>query len=120
MLFENRGLRRIPISENSCTTTSHFSGLRKADWTSTGKRFTKPASVRGCWMVTVEPMWCSAWKSFEHPFDRLEDRCTVVLDLIPHFVASPSVTKPTGQKRSIPNSKGLQTAAWQPTSPTDS
>lgn len=24
-------------------------------------------------------------KSFEHPFDRLEDRCTVVLDLIPHF-----------------------------------
>ena len=24
-------------------------------------------------------------KSFEHPFDRLEDRCTVVLDLISHF-----------------------------------
>ncbi|MCY1301525.1 SMODS-associated and fused to various effectors sensor domain protein [compost metagenome] len=51
-------------------------------------------------------------KSFEHPFDRLEDRCTVVLDLIPHFDERAIRDQTEWATTLYPKLKGfLQTAA---------
>lgn len=86
LLFENRGLRRIPANESSFIYDDVV-----FQWLSQGRlEFDRATFREACKrenLLAGEARVHKAFgvKSFEHPFDRLEDRCEVVLDLIPHF-----------------------------------
>lgn len=86
LLFENRGLRRVPANESSFVYDDVA-----FQWLSQGRLEFDRASFReacrreGLLDNGGKGHVVFGVKSFEHPFDRLEERCTVVLDLVPHF-----------------------------------
>lgn len=86
LLFENRGLRRIPPNESSFIYDDVT-----FQWLAQGRlEFDRQTFLEACKREKLlagdnRSHVVFGVKSFEHPFDRLEDRCTVVLDLIPHF-----------------------------------
>ena len=69
----------------SSMMTLCFNGWRKAGWNSTGQDFVPPASARGIAGPGERAPIVYGVKSFQHATDRLEDRCTAVLDLVPAF-----------------------------------
>lgn len=86
LLFGNVGLRRIPINESSFIyddLTYQWLGQERLEF---DRQSFKDACVRqGLFSKEGKAHMVYGVKSFEHAFDRLEDRCTIVLDLIPHF-----------------------------------
>lgn len=86
-LFELRGLRRVPINESSFVYDDVA-----YQWLSQGRlEFNRQSFRDACKREGLlengggRSRVVFGVKSFEHAFDRLEDRCTVVLDLIAHF-----------------------------------
>lgn len=86
LLFENRGLRRIPASESSFVYDDiAFQWLAQGRLEFNRQTFLDACRREGLLAGDGRAHVVFGVKSFEHAFDRLEDRCTVVLDLIPHF-----------------------------------
>lgn len=86
LLFENRGLRRIPLNESSFVYDDvAFQWLAQGRLDFNRQTFREACKREGLLDGNGRAHVVFGVKSFEHPFDRLEDRCTVVLDLIPHF-----------------------------------
>ena len=86
LLFENRGLRRIPISESSFVYDDvAFQWLAQGRLEFNRQTFLDACKREGLLAGDGRAHVIFGVKSFEHAFDRLEDRCTIVLDLIPHF-----------------------------------
>jgi hypothetical protein len=86
LLFENRGLRRIPINESSFVYDDvAYQWLAQGRLDFNRQTFREACKREGLLDGDGRAHVVFGVKSFEHPFDRLEDRCTVVLDLIPHF-----------------------------------
>lgn len=86
LLFENRGLRRVPINESSFVYDDvAFQWLAQGRLDFNKQTFREACKREGLLDSDGRAHVVFGVKSFEHPFDRLEDRCTVVLDLIPHF-----------------------------------
>ena len=113
LLFENRGLRRIPISESSFVYDDiAFQWLAQGRLDFNRKTFREACKREGLLDGDGRAHVVFGVKSFEHPFDRLEDRCTVVLDLIPHFDERAIRDQADWTKTLYPKLKGfLQTAA---------
>lgn len=86
MLFAFVGLRRIPAHENA-----FFYDDLIFQWMSQGRvefdreSFRSLCSSEGLFGETTEHPKVYGVKSFEHAFDRLEDRCDEVLNLVPVF-----------------------------------
>jgi len=86
LLFENRGLRRVPINESSFVYDDvAFQWLAQGRLEFDRQTFREACKREGLLAGDGHAHAVFGVKSFEHPFDRLEDRCTVVLDLVPHF-----------------------------------
>ena len=86
LLFENRGLRRVPVNESSFVYDDvAFQWLAQGRLDFNRQTFREACKREGLLDGDGRAHVVFGVKSFEHPFDRLEDRCTVVLDLIPHF-----------------------------------
>lgn len=86
LLFENRGLRRVPVNESSFVYDDvAFQWLAQGRLEFNRQTFREACKREGLLTGDGRAHVVFGVKSFEHPFDRLEDRCTVVLDLIPHF-----------------------------------
>ncbi|MBW8464314.1 SAVED domain-containing protein [Acidovorax sp.] len=86
LLFENRGLRRIPVNESSFVYDDVvFQWLAQCRLEFDRQTFREACKREGLLAGDGRTHMGFGVKSFEHPFDRLEDRCAVVLDLIPHF-----------------------------------
>lgn len=86
LLFENRGLRRVPVSESSFVYDDvAFQWLAQGRLEFDRQTFREACKREGLLAGDGHTHVVFGVKSFEHSFDRLEDRCTVVLDLIPHF-----------------------------------
>ena len=86
LLFESRGLRRIPVNESSFVYDDvAFQWLAQGRLEFNRQTFREACNREGLLAGDGRAHVVFGVKSFEHPFDRLEDRCTVVLDLIPHF-----------------------------------
>lgn len=86
LLFENRGLRRIPVSESSFVYDDvPFQWLAQGRLEFDRQTFREACKREGLLAGDGHAHLVFGVKSFEHSFDRLEDRCTVVLDLISHF-----------------------------------
>lgn len=86
LLFENRGLRRIPINESSFPYDDVvFQWLAQGRLEFDRQTFREACKREGLLASDGRSIVVYGLKSFEHSFDRLEERCTVVLDLIPHF-----------------------------------
>ncbi|MGE3577214.1 MAG: SAVED domain-containing protein [Vicinamibacterales bacterium] len=86
VLFHNVGLRRVPAHESTFPYDDTV-----FQWMGQGRiEFDRASFLDAC---TGEGLLCEAKptprifgvKSFEHPIDRLEDRCSDVLNLIPVF-----------------------------------
>ena len=91
----------------SSMMTLCFNGWRKAGWNSTGQDFVPPASARGIAGPGERAPIVYGVKSFEHATDRLEDRCTAVLDLVPAFDDRQIGRSWIGKRPSIPRSKNF-------------
>ena len=86
LLFENRGLRRVPVNESSFVYDDvAFQWLSQGRLEFDRQTFREACKREGLLANNGRVHVVFGVKSFEHPFDRLEDRCTVVLDLISHF-----------------------------------
>lgn len=86
LLFENRGLRRVPVSESSFIYDDlTFQWLTQGRLEFDRQSFRETCVREGLFSKEGKKHVVFGVKSFEHAFDRLEDRCTVVLDLISHF-----------------------------------
>jgi hypothetical protein len=86
LLFENRGLRRVPVNESSFVYDDvAFQWLAQGRLDFNRQTFREACKREGLLDGDGRAHVVFGVKSFEHPFDRLEDRCTVVLDLIQHF-----------------------------------
>lgn len=86
LLFENRGLRRVPANESSFVYDDVvFQWLGQGRLEFDRQTFQEACKREGLLANDGRSHVVFGVKSFEHPFDRLEDRCTTVLDLIPHF-----------------------------------
>lgn len=86
LLFENRGLRRVPVNESSFVYDDvTFQWLAQGRLEFDRQTFREACKREGLLTSDGHAHVVFGVKSFEHAFDRLEDRCTVVLDLIPHF-----------------------------------
>ncbi|MFC4250356.1 SAVED domain-containing protein [Sinimarinibacterium flocculans] len=86
LLFENRGLRRVPANESSFVYDDvAFQWLAQGRLEFDRRTFRDACKREGLLAGDSHAHVVFGVKSFEHPFDRLEDRCTVALDLIPHF-----------------------------------
>lgn len=86
LLFENRGLQRVPVSQSSFLyddLTYQWLGQGRLDFDR--QSFKEICKREGLFSEESKPHFVFGVKSFEHAFDRLEDRCTAVLDLVPHF-----------------------------------
>lgn len=113
LLFENRGLRRVPVSESSFVYDDvAFQWLAQGRLEFDKQTFREICKREGLLSVDGHAHVVFGVKSFEHPFDRLEDRCTVVLDLIPHFDERAICDQADWVSTLYPKLKGfLQTAA---------
>lgn len=86
LLFENRGLRRIPVNESSFIYDDiAFQWLAQGRLEFTRESFREACKREDLFSNEARASMVFGVKSFEHAFDRLEDRCTTVLDLISHF-----------------------------------
>jgi len=86
LLFENRGLQRVPVSESSFIYDDvAFQWLAQGRLEFDRQTFREACKREGLLAGDSRAHVVFGVKSFEHPFDRLEERCTVVLDLIHHF-----------------------------------
>ncbi|MBN3270009.1 hypothetical protein CUR95_23360 [Bordetella bronchiseptica] len=113
LLFENRGLRRVPVNESSFVYDDvAFQWLAQGRLEFDRKSFRDACKREGLLAGDSRAHVVFGVKSFEHPFDRLEDRCTVVLDLIPHFDERAIRDQADWATTLYPKLKGfLQTAA---------
>lgn len=113
LLFENRGLRRIPVGESSFVYDDvAFQWLAQGRLEFDRQTFREACKREGLLAGDGHAHVVFGVKSFEHPFDRLEDRCTVVLDLIPHFDERAIHDQADWASMLYPKLKGfLQTAA---------
>ncbi len=86
MLFAFVGLRRVPAHESAFLYDDLI-----FQWMSQGRvvfdkgSFRERCASEGLFGETVEHPKVYGVKSFEHAFDRLEDRCDEVLNLVPVF-----------------------------------
>lgn len=86
LLLELRGLRRVPASESSFIYDDiAFQWLAQGRLDFDRTEFREACRREGLFEKDSSSPEVFGVKSFEHAFDRLENRCTVVLDLIPHF-----------------------------------
>jgi hypothetical protein len=86
LLFENRGLRRIPVNESSFVYDDvAFQWLAQGRLEFDRQTFREACKREGLLAGDGRTHMVFGVKSFEHPFDRLEDRCAVVLGFDPHF-----------------------------------
>lgn len=85
-LFEMRGLRRVPLSESSFIYDDIvFQWLAQGRLEFNRSDFREACRSENLLVQNSKSHVVFGVKSFEHAFDRLEDRCTKVLDLITHF-----------------------------------
>lgn len=80
------GLRRIPPQESAFLyddLTYQWLGQGRIEFDR--QKFHNACTQEGLFSKAKEYRVLYGVKSFEHPFDRLEDRCASVLDLVPHF-----------------------------------
>lgn len=86
ILFQNCGLRRIPAHESSFVYDDlPFQWLGQGRLEFDRQSFRQLCLKEGLFRDDAKVSVAFGVKSFEHAFDRLEDRCTAVLNLIPHF-----------------------------------
>lgn len=86
IIFENRGLLRIPAHESTFKYDDlPFQWLSQSRLEFDRQTFRELCIREGLFSSSAKTVVAFGVKSFEHVFDRLEDRCTAVLDLIPHF-----------------------------------
>jgi len=84
--FEMRGLRRIPPSESSFSYDDlAFQWLGQGRLEFNKQSFRDACKDEGLFETTGKTHVVFGVKSFEHAFDRLEDRCADVLNLVPNF-----------------------------------
>ena len=85
-LFECRGLRRVPLHESSFVYDDVvFQWLAQGRLEFDRKTFREACKRESLLAGEGRTHVVFGVKSFEHSFDRLEDRCTDVLNLITHF-----------------------------------
>lgn len=85
-LLELRGLRRVPSAESSFVYDDvAFQWLAQGRLEFDRHDFRDACRRENLFEGEASSPAVFGVKSFEHAFDRLENRCTVVLDLIPHF-----------------------------------
>jgi hypothetical protein len=113
VLFENRGLARIPMSESSFKYDDVM-----YQWLGQGRiEFDKSSFRDACAKegLLASPRRYVAFgvKSFEHPFDRLEARCTEVLNLTTHFDVRAIQDKAAWQEKLYPQLTAFLTSAAQ-------
>lgn len=113
VLFENRGLARIPVSESSFKYDDVM-----YQWLGQGRiEFDKSSFRDVCAKegLLASPRRYVAFgvKSFEHPFDRLEARCTEVLNLTTHFDSRAIQDKAAWQEKLYPKLKAFLTSVAQ-------
>lgn len=86
LLFENRGLRRVPVNESSFVYDDVvFQWLAQGRLAFDRESFREACKRENLLASEGRVHVVFGVKSFEHPFDRLEERCTTALDLVPHF-----------------------------------
>lgn len=86
ILFENRGLRRIPASESSFLYDDlMYQWLAQGRLVFDRKSFHDACEREGILEGQKKSAMVFGVKSFEHAFDRLEERCVRVLDLTRFF-----------------------------------
>lgn len=86
LLFENRGLRRVPANESSFVYDDvAFQWLAQGRLEFDRNTFREACKREGLLAGDSRARMVFGVKSFEHPFDRLEERCTNVLNLISRF-----------------------------------
>lgn len=86
ILFENRGLRRIPPNESSFLYDDlTYQWLAQGRLEFDRESFRQICKKEGLLSNEGRVHFIYGVKSFEHPFDRLEDRCVATLDLVPYF-----------------------------------
>lgn len=84
--FENRGLRRVPQNQSSFLYDDvAFQWMAQGRLEFTRNNFREACRRENLLVQDVRSHVVFGVKSFEHAFDRLEDRCTSVLNLISHF-----------------------------------
>ena len=84
--FKTFGLKRIPINESSFKYDDLiFCWMNQGHNEFDKNSFKVRCQEEGLFIKTPENPQKFGIKSFEHSFDRLEDRCTSVLNLIPYF-----------------------------------
>lgn len=113
LLFENRGLRRVSVHESSFVYDDvAFQWLAQGRLEFDRQTFREACKREGLLAGDGCAHVVFGVKSFEHPFDRLEERCTVVLDLIRHFDERAIRDQADWATTLYPKLKGfLQTAA---------
>lgn len=85
-LFELRGLRRIPSNESSFPYDDiAFQWLSQGRLEFSRADFKEACKKEGLLVGDSKIQVAFGVKSFEHSIDRLEDRCTSVLNLVPEF-----------------------------------
>lgn len=86
LIFENRGLRRIPVSESSFVYDDIiFQWLGQGRLQFDRKTFREACKRENLLISGGRVHVVFGVKSFEHSFDRLEERCTTALNLVSHF-----------------------------------
>ncbi len=84
--LENRGLRRIPLNESSFLYDElMFQWLSQGRLEFDRKSFYEACKKEGLLTTQKNAPTVFGVKSFEHAFDRLEDRCSEVLNLVGRF-----------------------------------
>lgn len=84
--FENRGLRRVPSNQSSFVYDDvAFQWMAQGRLEFTRNDFREACRRESLLVQDGRSHVVFGVKSFEHAFDRLEDRCSSVLNLISHF-----------------------------------
>jgi len=84
--FENRGLRRVPPNQSSFVYDDvAFQWMAQGRLEFTRNDFREACRRENLLAQDGRSHVVFGVKSFEHAFDRLEDRCTSVLNLLSHF-----------------------------------
>ncbi|KWT73019.1 SAVED domain-containing protein [Comamonas testosteroni] len=84
--FENRGLRRVPLNQSSFIYDEvAFQWMAQGRVEFTRNDFREACRREDLLSESSKTHVVFGVKSFEHAFDRLEERCTSVLNLISHF-----------------------------------
>lgn len=89
-LLQLHGMRRVPMNEDACWYDDlTYQWLAQGRIEFDGESFRAACKQQGLFEQAPKAHFSIGVKSFEHPVDHLEDRCTTVLDLVRYFDERP-------------------------------